>query len=441
MVIVMMTKHIRLFARCQEGALTAFGLLLTIAMICIGGFAVDVSNAVMVRTHLQVAADSAAHAALMARETESEADAKAIALNVARSALPPGKFGATLNASDIQFGQWNSGTEVFTPVSGSRDAVLVSTQRLFNRGNPMVTYFLRFVGLDSIDVVSQSVFETYYPTCYREGFVADERIDVQSNNIYRAGFCIHSQSHIEMNSNNTFENGVIVSMPNDADLIIPSSGWSSNPGLSAAVRSGSYHIRILQRINDIHDDYNNPSSQYHRPDYFNAGLTESLNPNQFLETSNWKPNHVHTATCNGNKRLRIKAGETIRNGVIDTSCKIDIGANATLENVLIISRNTDLRAVDGGSNVTLGDNDGCADGGGVQIITLGGVRFTAGLQMYGVQILAQDMIDFEANGNGVEGVSLVSGDEIDSTSNMDMGFCNGAGMNNNFEAEYFRMAR
>ena len=429
------------FLKCQDGALTAFGLLLTVAMIFIGGFAVDVSSAVMVRTHLQVAADSAAHAALIARETETEDDAKAIALNVAHAALPPNKFGATLMASDIQFGEWDRTNEVFTPINGSRSAVLVSTQRLLDRGNPMITYFLKFLGVDSMDVVSQSVFETYYPTCYREGFVADDRIDVQSNNIYRAGFCIHSNSHIEINSNNEFEPGVIVSMPYETDLVMPASGWSSNIGVSSALRSGSYHIRILQRINDVIAGFDDIASDHYRPDYFNTPIqTRSLNPNQQLEAAGWQPGRIHTASCNGNRRLRIRAGETLRNGVINTNCPIVLGANVTLEDVLIISTSTDLRAIDGAASVTLGANDNCASGGGVQIVTMGGVRFTADLRMYGVQILARDMIDFEANGNGVEGVSLVSGDQIDSTSNMDMGFCNGAGLENNFEAEYFRMA-
>ena len=54
---------LKTFARREEGALTAFGIFLTVTMICVGGMAIDVANAVKVRTHLQVAADSAAHAA------------------------------------------------------------------------------------------------------------------------------------------------------------------------------------------------------------------------------------------------------------------------------------------------------------------------------------------------------------------------------------------
>ncbi len=436
-------KHIfkpKFLAR-EDGALTSFGVLLIIVMICVGGLGIDVANAVKTRTHLQVAADSAAHAALVAREHRTEAQAKAIAVSVAQTSLPVANFGDTIRADDIQFGQWDEANETFVISPGSTDAVMVTTQRLEGRNNPMGTYFLKFVGVWSMDIVTNSVFETYYPTCYREGMVAEDRLDIQSNNTYREGYCLHSNSHIEMNSNNTFENNVIVSMPDRSDLTIPSSGWSSNTGLSNAVRSGSYHIRILQRINDIFSGYSTPGHEFYRPDYFNTPIqTTPLSTNQQITAASWQPGEIHTATCNGNQRLRIRSGETLRDGVIDTNCRIVIGSNAVLEDILIISRSTDLRAIDGAAGVRLGAADGCTPGGGVQIVTSGGVRFTANLQLFGVQILAEDMIDFEANGNGVFGVSMVSGAEIDSTSNMDMGFCDGDGLENRFEAEYFRMA-
>ena len=72
---------------------------------------------------------------------------------------------------------------------------------------------------------------------------------------------------------------------------------------------------------------------------------------------------------------------------------------------------------------------------------MGSVNFPANLSIYGSQIIALGDIDFEANANGVEGVSMVAGGQIDSTSNMAMGFCNGSGLENRFEAEYFRVVR
>lgn len=431
----------RFFCR-EDGAMTAFGLILTIAMIGVGGLAIDYANAIMIRTHLQVAADSAAHAALLARDTETEEDAKTIALSVAHRALPPARFGDTIVADDIVFGVWDDTTDSFVPTAGENQAVMVNTQRLAARGNSMATYFLKFVGVLEFDVVSSSVFVTYRPTCFREGFVADGRIDVQSNNVYREGYCIHSNSHVELNSNNTFEDDVIVSMPYKSDLVIPASGMTSNFGLEDALRSGAYRIRILQRVTDIIRDFDNPSSEHYRPGYFDLPVqTTNLSVSQQVDAAIWQPGHIHQATCNGNQRLRIRSGETLRDGVIETNCRVVVGSNVTLEDVLIISTSTDQRAIDGAAGVTLGRNDSCSAGGGVQIVTRGGVRFTANLNMYGVQILALDMIDFEANGNGAEGVSMVSGGEIDSTSNMDMGFCDGAGMETNFEAEYFRMKR
>lgn len=435
-----MNRGISKFFCKEDGALTVFGLFLTIAMIGVGGLAIDYANAIMIRTHLQVAGDSAAHAALMARDTESEADAKAIALSVAHRALPPERFGDTILASDIVFGIWDDATDRFVPTPGAREAVLVNTQRLASRGNAMVTHFLRVVGLFEMDIVSRSVFVTYRPACFREGFVAEERVDVQSNNIYREGFCIHSNAHVELNSNNTFEPGVIVSMPNEADLVIPASGMASNTGLEDALRSGAYRIRVLQRINDIIRDYNNPDSEHYRPGYVALPVrTTTLSVNRQLDAAAWQAGEIHTATCNGNQRLRIRAGETLRDGVIETNCRVVLGANVTLEDILIVSTSTDLRAVEGAAGITLGRDDNCSPGGGVQIVTLGGIRFTADLSMYGVQMLALGLIDFEANGNGVEGVSLVSGGEIDSTSNMDVGFCDGDGLENNFEAMHFRM--
>lgn len=432
---------LKTFRRREDGALTSFGLFLIIAMVCVGGLAIDVSNAVMVRTHLQTAADSAAHAAIIARETASETDAKNAAVAVAQVALPAADFGDTISPNDIQFGTWDAATRTFTPQAGSREAVLVNTQRLQSRNNGLTTYFLRFAGLWNMDVVSQSIFETYYPTCFREGFVADQRVDVQSNNTYRAGFCIHSNSHVEMNNNNLFEDGVIVSMPSETDVVMPVAGWTSNTGIENALRSGAYRIRILQRIDDIIAGYDNPASQFFRPDYLTLPVqTVNLSTSQQLTAATWQTGHVHSASCSGNQRLRIRAGETIRGGVIDTNCVIVLGSSVTLEDVLIISTSTDLRAIDGAAGVVLGLDDNCTAGGGVQIVTRGGVRFTANLHMHGVQILADDMIDFEANGNGVQGVSLVTSGEIDSTSNMEMGFCNGVGMENNFDAEYFRMA-
>ena len=74
-------------------------------------------------------------------------------------------------------------------------------------------------------------------------------------------------------------------------------------------------------------------------------------------------------------------------------------------------------------------------------MTTGGMKFTADLRLYGGQLIAKKAISFSANADGIEGASIISGETIDGTSNMNMGFCDGSGMENNFESDYFRLAR
>ena len=104
------------------------------------------------------------------------------------------------------------------------------------------------LGYVNYDMSVQSVFTTFRPTCFREGFVSDERIDVQSNNAYQNGFCIHSNDYVSVNSNNTFETGTVVSMPDMEDIHLPRSGWESNEGLQAALRQGYYRLRIINKL-------------------------------------------------------------------------------------------------------------------------------------------------------------------------------------------------
>lgn len=75
------------------------------------------------------------------------------------------------------------------------------------------------------------------------------------------------------------------------------------------------------------------------------------------------------------------------------------------------------------------------------MVTKGGVDFAAKVNIYGSQIIAANNFPMTANADGIEGVALVAGVRLDVTSNGVFGFCDGAGMNNNFSAAYSRLAR
>ena len=426
-------------AHSEDGGMTAFGIFLLLVTLMIGGLGLDVTNAIRERTHLQVAADSAAHAALVVRETRSASEAKAVALDVADAAMPAAFFGDVLRNEDIQFGNWDPVAQAFQVDSSSNSAVLINMERVAGRNNAVSTFFLKFAGIGSWDVRRQSVFETYIPTCFREGFVAQQEVDVTTGNTYKAGFCIHSQTHVAANNGNTYEPGVIVSMPDKRDMVIPSDGFTTNPGLQAALRDGSYQLRIVSRINEIVAGVQDPNSPHYRS-YITSATPVVMDPKSTIDAQ-WVEGRIHTLDCTKpNQKVQAKSGSVQRRGVLVTNCLLQFPEAVTFEDAVIASTNTDAKSIDAAQFFTLGKDDSCASSGDGQIVTLGGVAFAQSVSFYGGQVIAAKDIDFTSDALGVEGISLVSGQRIYGTSTSLIGFCGGAGMENNFVAWYFRMA-
>lgn len=423
----------------EEGSTFLFGFFLLLAFFMIGGLAVDVGNAYMNRTQLQVAADSAAHAALYLRNNEfDEASSIDRALTVADEAMPAATFGAILNVADVQFGTWNRTTKTFTAAAGSKDAVQVDTARLAERANPVATHFLRIFNIDFWDIRTRSVFETYIPTCMREGFVGQSIVDMQSNNHFTNGFCVHSQTYVEFNSNNLFDNGAIVSMPDKNDVVIPESGFASNPGLEEALRDASYPLDVENRVNAIAAGVTDPSSPYFRS-YITATTTSSVNRNEKMDADTLAPGGMYRVHCNSaSQQLHIPADTVLTQMVLITNCQINFGQGAALESAAVISTNTGANSISAASGLRLGVNDSCATGGGAQIATLGGVSVPAKLQLFGGQIIAAKSVDFSSDAFGVQGGSIISGGTIDGTTGTTMGFC-GTGMEDNFEHQHLRL--
>ena len=435
----MANKAIRKFVKQQDGALTAFGLFLALSSIVIGGLAIDVANAMMARTQIQAAADAAAHAALYIREFEDSATAKQAALDVANVNMPAARFGSLLTANDIQFGYWDRDANAFQIDADSKDGVYVDISRLASKGNSVGTYFLRFAGIGSWDVRRGSVFETYIPSCFREGIVAEDVVDIQSNNVYTNGFCIHSNTHVEFNNNNMFHDNVVVSMPDRTDIALPASGLESNDGLEDALRDNAYQIRILNRLPDVIDDLYAGGADY-APDYITSTSVVSLGSRN-LNPSDLTAGRIHKVACNSSgQSVNFSAHKSFSDIVLVTNCKVFFGEGVTLDNVVVATTHTGDKSMSSPSGLQLGRDDNCATDGGTQLLTMGSMDFPADLSVFGSQLIAMKNISFTANANGIEGVSFIAGGTISGTSNMTMGFCNNAGMERNYEAEYFRLA-
>ncbi|MEX3315472.1 Tad domain-containing protein [Sulfitobacter sp. PS-8MA] len=440
--------------RDEEGAITLLSIFMFLIALILGGLAIDSNKVIAERTRLQVAADSAAHAALYTREKYGAEAAVNKALETITDMLPASKFGTNaIMTTDVNFGVWNKGEMTFLQDADSKSAVQVQAMMKEDRGNASRNILLRLIGQDTFDIAVQSVYSTYFPGCFTEGFVAENVVDIRSNNSFTNGFCIHSNEYVSMNQNNFFEPGTLVSMPNIGDVDIPKSGFEKNEGLEAALRSGEYRLRILNQLPDIIDSFWSANAE-HLPPYVVAnyyhdldlkefpglppgmprpnGNTHSLNPYHF------EPNAVNRMSCGGSGKITMDAG-LYQQFVFISDCEIKFSNGAILEDVVIATTNKDASSLNSPQGLQVGRIDNCAPGGGATLMTLGGFKAASSLTIHNGQILAIGDISFAANAGGVNGASLVSKGRISGTSNMDMGFCRNSGMENTYRAPYFRM--
>lgn len=424
--------------------MTILGLFFFMCVAIAGAFALDVASLYAARTHLQTAADQGAHAALYNRPLMDADDAKQTAMDIVLATLPSTKFGAATTTQNIEFGRFNIADRTFVVDESATEAVRVVTSFSDERGNAVKSFLFKLIGFDEFDVSAKSIFIAYYPGCLREGFVADGIVDVQSNNAYGNGFCIHSNTYVSLDSNNTFEAGTVVSMPDLDSLDLPKSGFETNDGLQSALRRATMNIRILSRIDSMIYRYENPlATDYpgdteELPDYITDPTVQEMRTRS-VETAELERGRVYSIACTGGSGLTIDASETLREVVIISPCEIKFTGGSSIEDARIISKNTSSDSINAPAGLRVGRNDNCDPGGGAQLITNGGMRFPADLQLYGAQLMAKGDISFAANANGVQGASLIAGGEISGTSNMNMGLCLN-GMEDNIEIAYFRLA-
>ena len=391
-------RALRTFRQTEDGSMTLLSLYILAGVMTVSAIAIDFSYLLSARNQLQVAADAAAHAALYLRETNSADQARSKAVQVAQYSMPEASYGAVLRPSDAEFGSWDYARKTFTPDPDSVSAV---------RGVPG-----------------------------RDATRGEDAVDIQSNNGFSNGFCLHSNTYVSVNSNNTFEAGTVVSMPDKEDIDLPRSGFVSNEGLHAALRNGYYRLRVLRQMEDIYDDLYFAYGKF-LPDYITSNVPLSLTKKK-MTTADFISGRVHRVNCSG-QSLQIEAGSYLNKVVLVTDCAIKFGSNVTLEDAVVFTRSTDDKSISAASALQIGRNDHCAAGGGAQILTHGGLEVPSDLRFYGGQVIARLNVDFSANSGGIEGASIISGSTISGTSNMTMGFC-GTGMEDNFAVPYFRLA-
>lgn len=419
----------------ETGSITIWSLFNLILLCTFAGLAIDVNNAVQSRTQLQGAADAAGHAALYYRLRNPEDFAIQKAQEVAAQNMPTSIFGNIIATTDVEFGDWDSVDRTFTVDSGNRTAVRVTARRVASRANAVRTFLLRFMGMSELDINAVSVWDAEDGFCpprspdkkRGEGFFAVGMVDMQTANSFYDGFCVHSEDYVKVSQDNYFEEGVIVSMPDQSDLQVPASGMEKNDGLPEALRSMNYNLEsFFNGLPDLISEYNDPSSET-MPDFITdtsaVHEVNLKNPASKLVQSMLLEGAVNRVNCKGSN-LTIDQDAVLHDVVIITDCNIKFMMGAALENVTLITTSTDTKSIDGPQGVRLGANDYCSTGeDGVTVITMGGASFAAEFQGYGVNMIAKSDLNLAAAADGLAGVNFMSGGEIDITALSDFGFC------------------
>jgi hypothetical protein len=152
-----------------------------------------------------------------------------------------------------------------------------------------------------------------------------------------------------------------------------------------------------------------------------------------------RSNAVNYVSCSSSS-TQLQIRQLLTNVLIITNCQINFGSGGALENGLIATIHTGANSISGSSDTRIGRVDDCGIGGGAQLISLGGMNFASGISIHGGQLIALKEISFAANGDGLRGTSIISGDTVSGTSNMRMGLC-GTGMEGNLSLNYLRMVQ
>jgi len=429
----------RSFCDDESGGGTVWGLLWFALMVGICGLAVDTTDGFRTRTMLQATADATALAAAIDLPDPSAVSATAVSYSVDN--METVINGAVLDTDDVYVGKWDEATHSLDTASITPDAVMVTVRRSAENGNALATNFLRIIGLQSWNVNAQAVAQRFIPECLRDGLIARGEVDISSNNGFVNEICVHGQTGVKIQSNNFFEAGVNVSMPNLEMLQIPNSGMTSNAGLPQALRESIMDPRMVNHVDEIMLAFVDPDSEY-QPSYIDTTEPVIVVDEKF-NLAGALPGRIYHVQCKPNKNAQIPSNTTVHDVVIIADCEIKINSGAYVYNAVLGSRSGGNGKIDNANigiaaNVQLGTPDNCADTGGVQLFSNATIHTAASTQIDGVQMVAAGDVELGAADQGINGISVQSGQDITLTSNNMFGLCSG-GAPGLFTVDYYRL--
>lgn len=371
-------RELHRYLNDEQGGASVLNLVLFYGILGLCGIAIDGGNAYMTKTMMQATADAAAAAA--AQELPDENAAKITGVTYVDRNMNPNTHGDMAGVEDIRVGRWDAVAETFREGQEPNDAVMVTLARNDERGNSLPTFLLGLAGFTNWDISVQSVAVATQSgrDCRNGGFFSNDIVYSGSDNTYIDGFCLHGQLGVKVGSNNYFEDGTIVSMIDDQDLI-QSQG---NTGILDALTELDLNLPLPGRIPGIIAAMRNGDLTA-MPSWINQvqAVDEITADTPIVEGTLYIVENVADFGSN----------RTIRNIAVVAGKEVKTGSNVVLYNVFLATEDKALF----GSNNVIGTADFCESG------------------LYNAYVFAMDNVEFgSGTGQILRGLQMASRKEI-----------------------------
>jgi hypothetical protein len=456
----------RFLAR-EDGAGTMFALFLFMVIVVMSGIALDGSNAWRNGTHLNASADAASHAGAVALANGGGVtEVRTLAQAAAQANMPVERYGSVVADAleDIQLMHFDTTTRTLS-TTGSQNAVVVTLRQSSENLNPVRTYYLRLMGVNSWDVFGESIaiYEASAECNNTDGIYADDEISLSSQNSVGSGFCVHSQHAVWLPQQNSFGDGSVVSMPNLTDCK-SKCNETANPGINPMA------INMIlpdfgQYIMDMHDDflvpYGTPGIKQtwfagknissidlalfdgvgvkKLPQASEVGSVVDLTWDQFHAMPELPAGLVYRVDCknNGNSgKTQLTFNSTtgkMRNAALVTDCSLSFADGAyVLGSLVITTRDQSTATVTAGSSVTIADpTQQCNNADRTTVMSMSKVSAPAEFVMSNITLVADDDVAIASatsSGTVSRGLSIYASGKVSMSSQHSLQVCGGTNL-------------
>lgn len=446
----MLGKIINEFLHEERGSYTIWSLAWFLLFTAVGGVAVDITDAFRNRTQLQLAADSAALAAVMSLDEPTE-DPVAQANTYAAANMDEAHNGDVLADVDITIGYWDYANRAFTAGATPENAVHVVTRRTIDNGNPVGMNLLRILALIGLDpfwnVTAEAIAARGSPTCHSQGLIAGNLLKMSTQNGSYEFICVHGVGGLSLTEDNYFELGVSVSTtcsdcvgPNGVEDAIASNegfgeawanGGPNEPLYPLNAYASADYIQALKALPDSSGYYDMLATYGgNYAGWHYLFQPDGSAPARYLGTSlpeQLEPYTVYDIDCGSKLRL---PSSPIRNVAIVADCNIDVPSSQTVDmrDVAIAvdwyPSNPSGQGIHFAAGGDIGNTD-CSDGG-IELHTNGSsIHFAASGNVQKVRISSGWDIDWAAKADGRIGIAAEAVNDIVIRSQSLFGLCGG----------------